>query len=73
MPRPPEAIAAKTASPRLRGTADGYRHFQLGHLLSWPSGVIAFLANPGLVFEPDFYAFGGDAIFARNFFQARGE
>lgn len=34
---------------------------------------LVFLADPGLVFKPDFYAFGGDAFFARDFLQARGE
>ncbi len=34
---------------------------------------LVFLTNPGLVFEPDFYALGGDAFCARDFLQARGE
>ena len=34
---------------------------------------LVFLPDAGLVLEPDFYAFGGDAFFARDFFQTRGE
>jgi hypothetical protein len=34
---------------------------------------LVFLADPSLVLEPDFYSFGDDAFFARDFLQARGE
>ncbi len=34
---------------------------------------LVFLSDASLVLEPDFYAFGGDALFARDFVQARGE
>jgi hypothetical protein len=34
---------------------------------------LVFLSDASLVLEPDFYSFGGDALFARDFFQARGE
>ena len=42
-------------------------------LLGPAAGDLVLLPDPGLVLEPDFYFFGGDAFFARDFLQARGE
>ena len=46
----------------------------------WPAaaqrpapGHLILLADPGLIFEPDFYVAGLQPLIARDFFQARGE
>jgi len=56
-----------------RGGALIVRRVGARSLLGPTACDFVFLTDAGLVLEPDFYSFGGDAFFARDFVQARGE
>lgn len=56
-----------------RGGALIVRRAGARSLLGPTARDLVFLTDAGLVLEPDFYSFGGDAFFARDFLQARGQ